>query len=171
MNSSKTLILIGIVLLLGAGLVLALPQQNPQPNRNQEARQVVSQNNQTNWQHWRHQMMYQDMNGDGINDFYRDHDGDGVPNCQDPDWERPHDGTGYQNRLGPHHGQPKHGQQASFRNGHQGHGPTMGHRGNFRQFGSAKSFSNRAFRQGGGLFGSGLCDGTGPKGMTRRGRR
>ena len=44
-----------------------------------------------------------DENGDGINDRAPDHDGDGVPNCQDPDWSgKKRDGTGYKhgNRLG-----------------------------------------------------------------------
>ena len=35
-----------------------------------------------------------DENGDGINDNFRDHDGDGIPNHDDPDWVRPQDGTG-----------------------------------------------------------------------------
>ena len=35
-----------------------------------------------------------DENGDGINDNFRDHDGDGIPNHEDPDWVRPQDGTG-----------------------------------------------------------------------------
>ncbi len=38
-----------------------------------------------------------DENGDGINDNFRDHDGDGIPNHDDPDWTRPGDGSGYKN--------------------------------------------------------------------------
>ena len=41
--------------------------------------------------------MYVDENGDGICDVFRDHDNDGIPNRQDPDWIRPQDGSGYQN--------------------------------------------------------------------------
>jgi hypothetical protein len=42
-----------------------------------------------------------DENGDGINDLAPDYDGDGVANCQDPDWvKNKRDGTGN-----------KHGQQ------------------------------------------------------------
>lgn len=38
-----------------------------------------------------------DENGDGINDLAPDHDGDGIPNGQDPDWvKNKQDGTGYQ---------------------------------------------------------------------------
>ncbi len=40
-----------------------------------------------------------DENGDGINDLAKDADGDGIPNCQDPDWARPKDGTGYQTQA------------------------------------------------------------------------
>ncbi|MEW6411540.1 MAG: hypothetical protein AB1483_03600 [Candidatus Zixiibacteriota bacterium] len=39
--------------------------------------------------------------GDG--NFYQwlhDDDGDGIPNCLDPDWYAPEDGTGYQNNNG-----------------------------------------------------------------------
>ncbi len=40
------------------------------------------------------------QNGDGPHDSYkyswfRDADGDGIPNFLDPDWYKPHDGTGY----------------------------------------------------------------------------
>lgn len=47
-----------------------------------------------------------DENGDGINDNFRDHDGDGIPNHDDPDWTRPGDGTGYKNgaQQGPQDG-------------------------------------------------------------------
>lgn len=38
-----------------------------------------------------------DENGDGINDLAPDHDGDGIPNGQDPDWvKKKRDGSGYQ---------------------------------------------------------------------------
>jgi len=38
-----------------------------------------------------------DENGDGVNDLAPDHDGDGIPNGQDPDWvKNKRDGTGYQ---------------------------------------------------------------------------
>jgi len=35
----------------------------------------------------------------------RDSDGDGIPNCDDPDWTRPLDGTGYGHRGGSGYGQ------------------------------------------------------------------
>ena len=38
-----------------------------------------------------------DEDGDGVNDLARDHDGDGLPNGQDPDWvKNKRDGTGAQ---------------------------------------------------------------------------
>lgn len=48
----------------------------------------------------RNRTAFVDENGDGINDFARDADGDGIPNCQDPDWSRPLDGSGYRAQAG-----------------------------------------------------------------------
>jgi len=50
----------------------------------------------------RNRVSFIDENGDGINDRAKDHDGDGVPNGQDPDWVKPGDGTGNkaQNKKG-----------------------------------------------------------------------
>ena len=180
MNSRKLLALLGVALLVGAGLILAAPQNQSQSNSQLKANQTTTQNTVRNWQQWRSQMMYRDMNGDGINDYYRDHDGDGIPNCQDPDWERPRDGTGYQNRMGQHH-QNKHnnnqgeGQQSRFRHGQGNNSPHMSGKAGFRNFssmsGAGRAFTNRSFRQGTGGPGSAFCDGTGPKGFSRQGRR
>jgi len=89
-----------------------------------------------------------DENGDGINDLFRDYDGDGIPNCQDPDWVRPQDGTGYKGGNGP---------RGSFGN-------------RAGSSGAGRGLNKGSFRQGRGGFGSGVCDGTGPKGNARRGR-
>ncbi|MDH4156802.1 MAG: hypothetical protein OEW00_05955 [candidate division Zixibacteria bacterium] len=41
-----------------------------------------------------------DRDGDGINDSAPDHDGDGIPNGQDPDWEKfAQDGDGYKHAF------------------------------------------------------------------------
>ncbi|MBM3306275.1 MAG: hypothetical protein FJY79_10115 [Candidatus Aminicenantes bacterium] len=82
-----------------------------------------------------------DENGDGIADVLMDHDGDGVPNKQDPDWIKAKGGPGLQagqaNRASFGKG--------SFRGGQVGP-PGLG-------------------------AGPGLFDGAGPKGrMVRRGR-
>ena len=75
-----------------------------------------------------------DQNGDGINDCLRDHDNDGVPNRQDPDWTRPQDGTGMKNQFGRK---------------------------------SGESWGRGSFTGAKGPFGTGVCDGTGPKGMAK----
>jgi hypothetical protein len=78
--------------------------------------------------------MFVDQNGDGINDMLRDHDNDGIPNCQDADWTRPQDGTGMKNQFGRK---------------------------------SGESWGRGSFRGSQGPFGTGtgVCDGTGPKGL------
>jgi type II secretory pathway pseudopilin PulG len=96
-----------------------------------------------------------DENGDGINDLARDADGDGIPNGQDPDWTKPEDGTGYkdQNRIG--------------RTGETAMTP-----GQKSGKGTKSSFGKGSFRTGvtaaGRTTGTGLCDGTGPKGTIKR---
>lgn len=76
-----------------------------------------------------------DENGDGINDNYRDHDGDGIPNHKDPDWKRPRDGGGSKtaggNRSGRGFGNGKgngqgRGRLASFRGARNGCGVCNG---------------------------------------------
>jgi hypothetical protein len=80
-------------------------------------------------------IQFQDQNCDGLNDLARDHDNDGIPNGQDPDWSRPKDGSGY---------------KAGSGNGGSGSGQGLG-KGGFRG-------------TSGTPFGGGVCDGTGPKG-------
>ncbi len=50
----------------------------------------------------RDRIAFIDEDGDGINDRAMDHDGDGIPNGQDPDWVKPGDGSGRkaQNKKG-----------------------------------------------------------------------
>lgn len=97
-----------------------------------------------------------DLNGDGINDRAIDSDGDGIPNGKDPDFVRPQDGSGqrfmngknYQNKFGGNRFGPGDG------TGNYGIGPNDG----------------TGYGSGSGT-GTGNCDGTGPKGYTRGGRR
>lgn len=90
------------------------------------------------------QNRFMDQDCDGINDNFRDHDNDGIPNGQDPDWAPPKDGTGYKNRNG--------------RTGVSGNGNGSG-------------LNKSSFRGRGAGPGSGICDGTGPHGKSvRKGR-
>ena len=148
MSTKKALAIAGWLLVLGSGLVLA-------QEKNEEGAAHMVQNKvrvQTKAQpQVQTRARFMDQNGDGINDFQRDHDGDGIPNCQDPDWSRAEDGTGYKNRFamnGPQN-------QTSNRKGFRG----------------SQDWSNSSFRNGFNGLGTGVCDGSGPKGNgQRRGR-
>jgi len=107
----------------------------------------------------RNRIAFVDENGDGINDLARDHDGDGVPNGQDPDWVKPEDGTGL--KAQHKNGQPD---AAGMTNGRKAGKVTK------------SSFGKGSFRTGmqgaGRAAGAGVCDGTGPNGTAqRKGRR
>jgi hypothetical protein len=71
-----------------------------------------------------------------------DDDGDGIINCQDPDYVRPMDGTG--KKLGKMHA-------AKWSSGKGGNGLAQGGNGTGKGSGA----------------GTGVCDGTGPKGKGR----
>jgi hypothetical protein len=136
---SRMLVALSAGLMLFAGFLSA-----------QQSYQGQSRNGNKNALQNRNQMkvLFVDENGDGICDFVLDHDGDGIPNSQDPDWDRPRDGSGLraqQGRGGA--GQPAFKNQ--FRNPQN-----MG-------------LNKQSFRNG-GQFGSGICDGSGPKGQSRR---
>ncbi len=109
-----------------------------------------------------------DNDGDGFNDLAPDHDGDGIPNGQDPDYVRPQDGSG--NRHGnPGEPEVNGGNKNWYRNMYQwlsgvsgdvigfgpgnGYGPGdgTGNGGNGPQDGT-----------GNGPGGDGDCDGDGP---------
>jgi hypothetical protein len=150
MSTKKVLALTGMLLILGAGLALA--QEPKQVKVAERARNEVKTEVQTKLQdRIQNRIRFQDLNGDGINDFQRDHDNDGIPNCQDPDWTPPQDGSGLKNRFGQGGSHAHFGNRVGFSSGHTW---------------SRSSF--RGVRQG---LGSGVCDGTGPKGMSRRGGR
>jgi len=120
--STKKRFWVGSILILGLGLFIS------------DAFGQTGKQNQVRTRE-RVRTMFVDENGDGINDMLRDHDNDGIPNCQDPDWTRPQDGSGYKNRFGN---------------------------------GGGRGMNNAAFRGSQGQFGSGVCDGTGPKGKAHR---
>jgi hypothetical protein len=102
MNMRKTVSLVGSVLILGLGLVFA--QETHEKSKTQERKEIQNEI-QTQVQAQkkekvRTRLMFVDENNDGISDFARDHDNDGIPNCQDPDWTPPEDGSGYMFRHG-----------------------------------------------------------------------
>ena len=142
MMIKKTFVLAGALMILGVGLTAAGEMSQSQ-SQNAVQERVSS----------RFQMrtLFVDENGDGICDFIRDHDNDGIPNCQDPNWTKPQDGTGYKNRNGINLNSNRFGS----RKGNQG----------------GNSWSRQSFGQNHGSFGSGVCDGTGPKGRGNRGGR
>ena len=119
MKLKKLFSLVGSFLILGSGLVLTAGQQN--------------------------QILFIDQDGDGICDLAYDHDNDGIPNNQDPDFQRPQDGTGQMKRNG---------QAAAF---------------GFQQGGKGSMGMNKnSFRNGAGQFQNGVCMGSGPQGQGNR---
>ncbi len=137
MHAKKMLTVAGSLLILGTGLAVASEQgqavENELRNRNRLENRLQT------------RPLFVDENGDGICDLFRDHDNDGVPNRQDPDWDRPRDGSGFQNGKGQHQGAPDFNGRQAFQNGSQG-------------------WSRQSFRNNRGGLGDGICDGTGPKG-------
>lgn len=142
MSIQKVFAVAGSILILGAGFTLMAQQgdapQNQLKNRFQENNAV------------RARLLFVDENGDGICDLMRDHDGDGIPNRQDPDWNQPKDGSGFRGEKG----QNQNGQNLGNRNAFQGE--------------RGQGFSNRNFRNNRSGLGNGLCDNTGPKGNGNR---
>ncbi len=138
MNIKKALVLVGSMMILGAGLAFAV-----------DSPQTATRNTFTNTVKYEFQAgpFFVDEDGDGICDNARDHDNDGIPNSQDPDWTRPEDGTGYKERNGNN-------SNSQF--------------GNKNGFRGENSWKNQSIRQNRRNFGSGICDGTGPKGQNSR---
>jgi len=81
----KAFAILGSLAVIGVGTSLA---QSAGPAR----KQIESQKKASVRAEFQNRFV--DENGDGINDLFRDHDGDGIPNGQDPDWAPPEDGTG-----------------------------------------------------------------------------
>lgn len=159
----KKLMALAVGFLL-VGLAFAVAQEKTQEQAQAKAQvkaQLKAQNKvQTKAAfRYRNETRFVDENGDGINDLARDADGDGIPNGQDPDWTKPLDGSGYkdQNRIG----RP---------------GETVMTQGQKAGKVTKSNFGKGSFRTGmtaaGRTTGTGICDGTGPKGSAqRKGRR
>lgn len=120
-----------------------------------------------------HGSTFVDANGDGYNDNAPDHDGDGIPNGQDPDYVggangKKHgfvdeDGDGINDNAPDADGDGiPNGQDPDYVRAQDGSG-----RGN--RYGNGMMGSNSETGKGTGL-GSAECDESGPKGSGRRGR-
>jgi len=134
MNIKKILAVFSLLFFIGGGVVLSAEPQSRKIRRRSEVRADRGAS-QTNYQY---RIRYRDENGDGIHDGFRDHDNDGVPNRQDPDWGQPQDGTGYQNRIGR--------RESSRWNGLRSEGQGQ------------RAWSRQSFRWNNRNFGSGACD-------------
>jgi len=146
-------------------------------------------------QNGNHGNQFVDENGDGYNDNAPDHDGDGIPNGQDPDWVKPADGSGSKFGLnrGPKAGSP--GSRFVDEDGdgicdnfqdadgdgvpnykdpdwvkpQDGTGNKFGQKaGNRRGNNGREAWGNGSGKGAGN--GSGECDGTGPKGTANKAR-
>ncbi|MGE5351086.1 MAG: hypothetical protein ACM3P0_03330 [Acidobacteriota bacterium] len=113
-----------------------------------------------------------DANGDGYNDNAPDHDHDGIPNGQDPDYKggKMHhghgtmrgfidlNGDGINDRALDNDGDGiPNGKDPDFKRPMDGSG---------RKMGMGKGMGN-GLKSGQGMFGNGICDGLGPKGARR----
>jgi hypothetical protein len=144
MSNKKLLAVVGSILILGMAAAAEAKQASQNGTRDFLREQGRLQA----------RTLFVDENGDGICDLMRDHDNDGIPNRQDPDWDRARDGNGFKGEEGQHRNGAALEDRRAFRNG------------------TNRGFSNGAFRNGRGGSGSGACDGTGPRGLgTKRGGR
>jgi len=116
--------------------------QNGSTNQNQnQVKNQVKFQDQNRLQNKIHGNHFIDLNNDGYNDNAPDADGDGIPNGQDADYTRPLNGKGSKFM----------GDKTGYGNGYKS-GPHNGSR-----FGQGNSNGN--------------CDGTGPWGIKRGGRK
>ena len=156
--------LVGAILILTGSLVFA-----DDPGQARDRNQVSVKAKPQNRFEFQNRMMFVDENGDGICDGLGDHDNDGIPNGQDPDWTKPKDGTGNQFKKG-------NGGQNGNENGN-GNGSRNGNRnqnsgnqfGNKNEFRGGNGWSNQSFRQNRTGSGGGLCDSSGSRGNAQRG--
>ena len=151
MRLNKIFAMGGSILILSSGLMV-FAQQRPADGSQAPYNYRVENRLQT-------RPLFVDENGDGICDVFRDHDNDGIPNRQDPDWNRPQDGSGFKNGQGAQNAQNRLGNRNAFK----------GANGQAFRGANGQNFSNRSFRNNSGGLGNGVCDLTGPKGNGKRG--
>ena len=90
-----TIVLAGFLVLFLTTAVLAQDQvQAQEKEQTQEKVKAAKQGGNTYQNKIQHGNRFQDKNGDGLNDNAPDHDGDGIPNGQDADYD------GAKNRAG-----------------------------------------------------------------------
>ena len=152
MNMKKYFAVLGSLLIFGAGFGAAF-QQNPphEKNKVQEKNKVRNGVTGKDKAPLQNRLMFRDENGDGICDSYRDHDNDGIPNGQDPDWSKAKDGKDNPNRSGNRNSGNKNG----VRNGQ----------------GGSDKWSSQTFRQSRLKGGKGLCVKNGTRGNSKNGGR
>ena len=156
MRVKLSMVFVGTILMLTSGIIFA-----DDPGQVRDRNQVQNDTKLQSELQFRNRMLFVDENGDGICDGLRDHDNDGIPNGQDPDWTKPQDGTGNQYKKG------NGGQNG---NGNGNRGQNSGNQfGNKNEFRGGNSWNKQSFRQNNPGFGTGVCDGTGSKGNARRG--
>ncbi len=130
--------LAGALLILAGGLGFAAGPQNSNRSSGSNAGQNAVRTKALN------QIFFVDQNGDGICDLAYDHDNDGIPNGQDPDFQRPQDGTGQMKRNG---------KASSF---------------GFQSGKGGMNMNKLSFRNGAGQFHNGMCTGSGSRGQAKR---
>jgi len=110
MSMKKMFAILGCLLILGFGAGVAA-QENPAQEKNQvqEKNKVRNGTQGEASTPLQNRLMFRDENGDGICDNFQDHDNDGIPNGQDPDWSRSKDGRGNQSRFGDTNSGDKYG--------------------------------------------------------------
>jgi hypothetical protein len=90
-----TTLLAGLLVVFFSTVVLAQdPVQAQEKEQTQEQVKSAQQSGNTYQNKIQHGKAFQDKNGDGVNDNAPDHDGDGIPNGQDSDYD------GAKNRAG-----------------------------------------------------------------------
>lgn len=150
MSMKSTFAILGSLLILGTGVGLAAQQNTAQEkNQGQERNKIRNGVQGETKAPPQNRLMFRDENGDGICDSFSDHDKDGIPNGQDPDWARGKVGKGMRGRLENNNSGSMHG----IRSGK----------------GGSNTWSNRAFRQTRTGGGKSICGKAGSRGNSRKG--
>jgi hypothetical protein len=145
MSVKRIFSIFGFLLIFGVGFGITF-QQNPAQEKNQSQEKYRVRNGVKNEERTplQNRLMFRDENGDGICDSFKDHDNDGIPNGQDPDWPRAKDGKGNQSRYGDKNSDKKHG----FKNGQSGRNKWSSRTFRQNRAGAARNVCGRSGLQG-----------------------